>query len=87
MGGVVADCGGHITAMFAQTEEDVDAHLNWADGQELQSEVQDGLTLDGALLVVQGEDDLGDVLEPPDRGIGGGRVSSAKKTNSMRGRN
>ena len=31
--------------------------------------MRDGLTPDGILLVVQGEDDLGDVLEPPDWGI------------------
>ena len=29
------------------------------------------LTLDGVLLVVQGEDNLGDVIEPPDWGMGG----------------
>ena len=32
-----------------------------------------GLTSDGIILVVQGEDDLGDVLKPPDWGIGGGK--------------
>ena len=33
------------------------------------SEVRDGLTSDGVLLVVQGEDDMGDMLKPPDWGI------------------
>ena len=29
-GRVVADCGGRITSMFIQAEEDVDAHPKWA---------------------------------------------------------
>ena len=33
--------------------------------------MRDDLTSDGVLLVVQVEGDLGDVLEPPDWGIGG----------------
>ena len=43
--------------------------------------MRDGLTLDGILLVVKGEDDLGDM------GVGGGRVPPTKKTNSWSGRN
>ena len=70
-GRVVADCGGCITAMLSLAEEDVDARSNWASGQALRSEVRDSLTSNGILLVVQGEDDLGDVLEPPDWGIRG----------------
>ena len=31
--------------------------------------MRDGLTSDGVLLVVQGEDDLGDVLELIDQGL------------------
>ena len=67
---VVADCGGRVTAMLLLAEEDVDARSNWGGGRALRSEVRDGLTSDGILLVVQGEDDLSDVLEPPDWGIG-----------------
>ena len=70
-GRVVTDCGGRITAMLFLAKEDVDACSNWAGGQALRSKVRDGLTWDGILLVVHGEDDLGDVLEPPDWGIGG----------------
>ena len=70
-GRVVADCGGRITAMLSQVEEDVDAHSNWAGGRSLRSEVRDGLTSNGILLVVQGEDDLCDVIKPPGWGIGG----------------
>ena len=68
-GGVVTDCGGGITAMLSLAEEDIDPCSNWAGGWALRSEVRDGLTPDGVLLVVQGEDDLGDVLKPPDWGI------------------
>ena len=86
-GRVVADCGGRITAMLLLAEEDVDARSNWAGGRALQSEVRDGITLDGVLLVVWGVDNLGDVLEPPAWGIGGEEGVPAKKTKSMRGRN
>ena len=55
--------------MLSLAEEDIDPCSNWAGGWALQSEVRDGLTLDGIRLVVQGEDDLGDVLGPPDWGI------------------
>ena len=68
-GRVVADCGGGITAMLSLGEEDIDARLNWAGCWALWSEVRYGLALDGVLLVIQGEDDLGDVLEPLDLGI------------------
>ena len=34
--------------------------------------MRDVLTTDGIILVVQGEDDLCDMLEPIDRGVGGG---------------
>ena len=65
-GRVVTDCGGGVTAMLSLAEEDVDARSNWAGSRALRSEVRDGLTSDGILLVVQGEDNLGDVLKPTD---------------------
>ena len=68
---VVADCGSLITAMLLLAEEYVEAHSNWSGGRALRSEVRDGLPSDDVLLVVQGEDDLGDVLEPPGWGIRG----------------
>ena len=49
--------------MFSQAEKDVGDRSNWAGCQTLRSEVRDGLTLDGVLPVVQGEDNLGDMLE------------------------
>ena len=74
---VVTDCGGGITAMLSLAEEDVDPRSNWAGRRALRSEVRDGLTPDGILLVVQGEDDLGDVLKPLDWGI---RVDIVKRS-------
>ena len=68
-GGVVTDCGGWLTAMLSLAEEDIDCRPKWAGVQALRSEVRDGLTSDGILLVVQGEDDLSNVLKPPNWGI------------------
>ena len=68
---VVSDCGGRVASMFLQVEEDVDACSNWLGSWRIRSEVRDGLTLDGVLLVVQGEDDLGDVLKLLNRGVWG----------------
>ena len=50
--------------MFSQAEEDVYARSNWAGCGSLQYEVRDSLTSYGVILVVQGVDDLGDMLEP-----------------------
>ena len=55
--------------MFSQAEKYVDARSNWAGCWGLRSEAIDGLTLDGVLLVVHGEDNLGDGLELLDWGI------------------
>ena len=60
---IVADWGGRSASMFSQAEEDVDACSDWAGCRGLRSETRDGLTSDGVLLVFQGEDDMGDVLE------------------------
>ena len=57
--------------MFMQAEEDVDTHSNCAACRILRSEVRDSITLDGVLLVVQGQDDLGDVLKRTNRGVRG----------------
>ena len=69
-GRLVADCGGRVTSMFLQAEEDVDVRSNWVGCRALRYEVRDVLISDGVLLVVQGEDDLGDMLEPLDWGVG-----------------
>ena len=45
--------------MLSLAEEDDDPCSTWAGSRTLRSEVRDGLTPDGILLVVQGEDDLG----------------------------
>ena len=70
-GGVVSDCDGRITSMFSQAEEDVDARSNWAGCRALRSEVRDVLASDGVLLVVQGKDNMCEVLEPLVRGVRG----------------
>ena len=41
--------------------------------------MRDGLTSDDVLLVVQGKDDLGDMLEPLDQGIRGEEDVADKK--------
>ena len=73
--------------MFLQAEEDVDARSNWAGCWVFQSEVRDGLTLDGVFLVFQGEDNLGDTLKPLDRGIRGEEGVADKNTNYWSRRN
>ena len=56
--------------MFLHAEGDFDVRSDWAGCQRLRYEVRDGLTLDGILLVVQGEDDLCGVLEVLGWGVG-----------------
>ena len=78
-GRVVDGCGGRVASMLLQAEEDVDALLNWAGCWGIRSEARDGLTSDDVLLVVQGEDDLGDMLKPLDRGVRGEEGVSDKE--------
>ena len=49
--------------------------------------MKDGITLDGVLLVVQGEGDLGDTLKLLDQASGGRRMLPTKNTNFRSGRN
>ena len=56
--------------MFSHAEEYFDACSEWAGYQGIRSKVRDGLTLDGILLVVQGEDDLRGLLEIINQGVG-----------------
>ena len=42
---------------------------NWAGCWGLLSELRDGITLDGIFLVVQGKDDLGEMLKLLDWGV------------------
>ena len=64
--------------MFSQAEEDVDARSNWEGWWEIRSEIRDGLILDGVLLVVQGEDNLSDMLKLIDQGVGGEEVVAGR---------
>ena len=52
IGGIIADGGGGTTALVAQAEEDVDVRLDWAGCGRLRTELGDGLTADGILLIV-----------------------------------
>ena len=54
----IADGGGGIASLITQVEENADAHLEWAGCVRLSTEVGDGLTTDGILLVVEGDANL-----------------------------
>ena len=54
--------------MLLHAEEDINTRSDWAGQQGLWSEVRYGLTLDGVPLVIQGEENLGGVLEVLNRG-------------------
>ena len=56
--GKIADGSGGIATLVAQTEEDFDACLEWEGYGRLRTEMVDGLTMDGILLVVKGDDNL-----------------------------
>ena len=66
---IVSDRGGSRVPMFSHAEEDVDVRLNRAGCCRLRSDVRDGFSLDCILLVDQGKDDMGDVLEMPNWGV------------------
>ena len=58
IGGIIADGGGRSSPFVAEAEEDVDAGPDGAGCGGLGAEVRDGLTADGVLLIVEGEDNL-----------------------------
>ena len=58
IGGIIADGGGRSTPLVAEAEEDVDAGPDGAGCGGLGAEVGDGLTANGILLIVEGEDNL-----------------------------
>ena len=60
---IAANRNGGISSLFSQSKEDVDVRLDRAGGLGLRSEVRDGIPPDSVLLVVQGDDDLGSMLE------------------------
>ena len=58
-----------IVPLVLQSKEYVDARSDRAGDQGVQSEVRNILPSDGVLLVVQGDDDIGSVLELLNAGI------------------
>ena len=63
IGGECFDGGSGIVSLVAQVEEEVDASLDWAGCGGLRTEVGDGLTADGILLIVKGDDNWGGLTE------------------------
>ena len=87
IGGIIADGGGRSTPSVAEAEEDVDADPDGAGCGRLGAEVRDGLTADGILLIVEGEDNLSCPAEMLGGSVSGERKSPTKNMRSMRGRN
>ena len=69
IGGKFSDGGGGITPLVAEAEEDVDACFDRAGCGGLGAEVRDGLTADGILLIVEGEDNLSYTAEMLGRSV------------------
>ena len=67
--GKISDGGGEISSLVVQAEEDIDARLDWAGCGGLRTEVGDGLTADGILLIVEGDDNLDGLAEMLDGSI------------------
>ena len=72
IGGIITNGGGGIAPLVVQTEEDFDARLDWAGCCGLRTEVGDSLTAVGILLIVEGDDNLGGLVEMLCRSIPGG---------------
>ena len=71
IGGIIADGGGGITPLVAQTEEDVDAPLDWAGCGILKTKVGDDLAADAILLIVEGDDNLSGLAEMTGKSVPG----------------
>ena len=71
IGGIIADGGGGTTPLVAQAEEDSDARLDWSGCGGLGTEVGDGLTTDGILLIVEGDDNLSGLAKMLNRSVPG----------------
>ena len=63
IGGIIADGGGGITPLFTQLEEDFDARFDWAGCSGLRTEVGDGLSVNGILLIVECDENLSGLAE------------------------
>ena len=61
--GKISDGGGGILSLFVQAEEDIDTRLDWAGCGGLRTEAGDSLTMDGIILIVEGDDNLGGLVE------------------------
>ena len=61
--GEISDGGGEISSLVVQAEEDIDARLDWAGCGGLRTEARDSLTMDGIILIVEGDDNLGGLAE------------------------
>ena len=85
MGYAVADQSGGVPSLFLQSKDDIESCSDREGGQGLRLEVRDGLTSDGALMVVQGDDSLGSVLELLDGGIGKDESASDKEHKIQKG--
>ena len=68
-GRIVADWGGGWAPVFLHAEKDVDARLDWEGRRGIWYEERDVLTLDGFLMIFQGEDNLIGVLEVLNWGV------------------
>ena len=63
IGGMTTDGGGGITPLVTEAEEDTNACLDWVGCGGLGAEVGDGISADGILLIVEGEENLSGPLE------------------------
>ena len=71
IGGLIAHGIGGIASPVAQAEEDVGACLDWAGYDGLRPEVGYCLTMNGILLVVEGDDNLCGIAEMLNGGVPG----------------
>ena len=73
----IADGGGGIANLAVQEEEDIYARLDWAGYDGLRTEVEYSLTVDGIILIVEGDENLGGLAEM----LGGSVPGEEKFTN------
>ena len=67
--GIIYDGGGGIAPLVLQAEEDDNARLDCAGCGRLRIEVGDGLAVDGILMIIKGDDNLGGLAEILGRSI------------------
>ena len=83
----IADGGGGIAYLAVQAEEDIYARLDWAGYDGLRTEVGYSLTVDGIILIVEGDENLGGLAEMLVGASLGRRNLPTKNTKSTRGCN